>query len=56
MKDGLHGQHLHSNYAIIATVKRWVTSDRADFYQRGIQALVHHWQKCIANHGAYVEK
>jgi len=28
----------------------------ADFYERGTQALVHRWRKCIANGGDYVEK
>jgi len=28
----------------------------ADFYERGVQALVHRRQKCIANGGDYVEE
>jgi hypothetical protein len=28
----------------------------ADFYERGMQALVHRWRKCIANGDDYVEK
>ena len=28
----------------------------ADFYERGMQALVHHWQKCIASGDDYVKK
>ena len=27
-----------------------------EFYKYGMQALVHHWWKCIANPGDYVEK
>jgi len=27
-----------------------------DVYEHGMQALVHHWQKCIANGRVYVEK
>ena len=26
------------------------------FYKRGMQALVHSWQKCTANCGAYADK
>jgi len=26
------------------------------FYEHGMQALVHHWQKYTANGGGYVEK
>ena len=34
----------------------WVTSAGADFYECGMQALVHHWLKCIASSGDDVEK
>ena len=34
----------------------WVTSTGADFYKYGMQALVHHWRKCIACYGHYAEK
>ena len=50
------GQHFPSNDAIVRAVKQWATSAGADFYERGIQALVHRWRKCIANGGDYVEK
>ena len=33
-----------------------VTSTGADFYEHGMQALVHRWQKCIANGGDFVKK
>jgi hypothetical protein len=55
MKDGLCRQHFPDN-SIIAAVRKWVTSCGADFYERSMQALVHRWQKCIANGGAYVER
>jgi len=56
MKDGLRGQHFPSNDAVIQAVKQWATSAGADFYKCGMQALVHRWQKCIANGGDCVEK
>jgi len=56
MKDGLRGQHFPSKDAVVQAVKQWATSAGADFYECGMQALVHHWQKCIANGGDYVEK
>jgi hypothetical protein len=56
MKDGLRGHHFPSNDAIIRAVKQWATSAGADFYKCGMQALVHHWQKCIAISGDYVKK
>ena len=33
-----------------------ITSTGADFYECGMQALVHRWWKCIARGGGYVEK
>jgi len=56
MKDGLCGQHFPRNDAIIRAVKQWATSADADFYEHSIQALVHHWRKCITNGGDYVKK
>jgi len=56
MKDGLRGQHFPSNDAVVRAVKQWATSAGADFYECGMQALVHRWRKCIANGGDYVEK
>ena len=40
MKDGLHWQHFLSSDAVVAAVKQWITSTGADFYERGIQALI----------------
>jgi len=56
MKDGLRGQHFPSNDAIVRAVKQWANSAGADFYECGMQALVHRWRKCIANGGNYVKK
>jgi hypothetical protein len=56
MKDGPHGQHFPSYNAVERAVKQWTTSAGADFYERGMQALVHRWQKCIANGADYVKK
>ena len=41
---------------LVAAVKQWVTFAGVDFYEHGMQALVHYWQKCTANDGDYVEK
>jgi len=49
MKDGLRGQYFSSYDAVVRAVKQWATSDGADFYKRGMQALVRRWRKCIAN-------
>jgi len=34
----------------------WCRFFGADFYEHSMQALVHHWQICTANGGAYFEK
>ena len=54
----------------VSTMRQWVVcfsggnSDvndshipdgHTDFYGHGMQALVHRWQKCVTNGGAYVE-
>ena len=56
MKDGLCRQHFPSNNVVIAAVKQWTTSAGAVFYERGMQALIHRWRKCITNGDDYVEK
>ena len=56
MKDGLHGQHFPSNDAVVRAVNQCATSAGAEFYERGMQALVHRWRKCIAIGGDNVEK
>jgi hypothetical protein len=53
MKNGLHGKHFPSNNAFVRVVKQWAG---ADFYEYGMQALVHRWRKCIASGGDYAEK
>jgi len=43
MKDGLHGQLFPSYDAVVQALKQWATSAGADFYEHGMQALVHCW-------------
>ena len=56
MKDGLHDQHFLDNDTIITSMKKWVTSTGEDFRRYGMQALLYHWKKCIANDTDHVEK
>jgi len=37
-------------------VKQSIISASEDFYDCSMQALAHHWQKCIANGDDYAEK
>jgi histone-lysine N-methyltransferase SETMAR len=46
INDGLWGQNF-SDDAIIAAVRKSVTSTGANFYECSMQAFFHHWQKCI---------
>ena len=55
MKDGLRGQHFPNN-VVIEAVKQRTNSAGADFYECGMQALVHCWRKCIAIGDDYVQK
>jgi len=34
----------------------WITSTGTGFSEHGTKAVVHHQQKCRANHGDYAEK
>jgi hypothetical protein len=49
MKDGLRG-HFPDNDAVIAAVRKWLASDGADFYERGIYRLMmaSSEPKCVA--------
>ena len=49
IKDELHGQHFPSYDAIVRAMKQCTTSAGTDFYECGMQALVHDWRKCIAS-------
>jgi hypothetical protein len=40
---------------VIKAVRKWVASAGTDFYKHSMQALVHHWRKCIASGGDYVQ-
>ena len=50
------GQHFPSNDTILAAVRQWGTSVGADFYENGMQALVHGRWKSVADDGDCVEK
>jgi len=55
MKDRACRQHFPSTDTTIAAVKKWFTSTGADLHECSTQALVHHWQKCIATGGDYLK-
>ena len=51
MKDELHGEHSPSKGALTVAVKQWVPSIGADFYEHGMQALVHYRRRRTVNVG-----
>jgi hypothetical protein len=55
-KDGLRGQHFRIYDAVVRAMKQLATSAGADFYERGMQTLVHRCRKYIANGDDFVEK
>ena len=56
LKEIFRGQHFVDNNVVIDAVKNWTATVGREFYQRGIQALVHRWKKCIEKGGDYVNK
>ena len=54
LKNGLRGQRFPDNDAVMAAVKKWTTLAGADFYERGIKALVFRLQNCIESGGDYL--
>jgi hypothetical protein len=46
MKCGLCGQHFPLYFAFLRAVKQWASSAGADFYEHGMQALVHRCRRC----------
>jgi hypothetical protein len=37
-------------------IKTWLSSQAADFFDRGIQELIPQYNKCLSSRGDYIEK
>jgi hypothetical protein len=51
----LDGQRFLSNDDTKEAIKTWLSSQAATFCEKGIQKLVHCYDKCLNNGGNYVE-
>ena len=56
LKKFLAGHRFTCDDKVKAAVRQWFRSQTADFYRSGIAKLVLRWDKCLNQHGNYVEK
>lgn len=56
LKDSLRGRVFQSDDDVIHAIDDWIGVQEPEFFQRGVEALEHRWEKCIALRGDYVEK
>ena len=56
MKKFLGSQRFKSDEEVKSVVRRWLYSQKTDFYEQGILKLVPRWEKCLERLGSYVEK
>lgn len=56
MKKFLAGQRFATDAEVKSAVRKWLYSNRTEFYEQGILKLVSRWEKCVEKVGDYVEK
>ena len=56
LKRHLSGKRFSTDDDVVTEVQGWFKSLDAKFYEEGIRALVHRWEKCVNLDGDYVEK
>jgi histone-lysine N-methyltransferase SETMAR len=56
LKMPLHGKRFQNNDNVISAWEDFLNSQNETIYDQGIQQLMHHWGKCVALQGAYIEK
>ncbi|KAJ4427817.1 hypothetical protein ANN_25545 [Periplaneta americana] len=56
MKKFLTGHRFATDAEVQSTVRKWLYSNRTDFYEQGILKLVPRWEKYVEKLGAYIEK
>jgi hypothetical protein len=52
----LGSQHFSNNEELMEGVKKWLSSQVADFFGIGIQKLIPRYDICLNSSGDYVEK
>jgi hypothetical protein len=55
LKNWLGPQRFNNN-KLMESVKTWLSSQAADFFDTGIQKLIRQYDKCLNSSGDYVEK
>ncbi|XP_023712914.1 histone-lysine N-methyltransferase SETMAR-like [Cryptotermes secundus] len=56
LKKPLRGKRFEDDDDVICAVEDFLNSQNETCYDQDIQQLMHHWGKCVALQGAYVEK
>ena len=56
LKTEISGTHFQSDDDFIHALDDFLNGQEKDFFQSGIEALKHRWQKCINTEWDYVEK
>jgi histone-lysine N-methyltransferase SETMAR len=56
LKNWLRSQRFNSNEEMMESVKTWLSSQVADFFNTGIQNLISWYSKCLNSGDVYVEK
>jgi hypothetical protein len=55
MKNWLGSQNFNNNEELMEGVKTWLSSQAADFFDRGIEKCIPRY-RCLSSGGDYVEK
>jgi len=50
------GKSFRSDEEVQQAVHEWLHCQPKDFFSRGIQALLKHWNTCMERNGDYAEK
>jgi hypothetical protein len=56
LKKPLREKRFQDDDDIISAAEYFLNSQNKISYDQGIQQLMHHWEKCVALQGAYVQK
>ena len=56
LKEFTRGTNFESDDEVKSVVSDWMRHQSKDFYAKGIQKLVHRWEKCVKLMRNYVEK
>jgi hypothetical protein len=56
VKNWLGSQRFNNNEQLMESVKTWLTSQGADFFETGMQKRIPRYDKCLNSCGDYVER